>query len=123
MKFERGKEPKESLRIGKAGNPIQMKEIKLVSPYRGKEYLQHQYCVMGDQARAILMACKNVVPDLRTDADDGPYEIYIMPRPEEDRLDKNGTLVGELKEEYVQYGDEIFPILFPMKIDMSIKIE
>ena len=122
MKFERNKDIKESLRIGKAGNPIRMKEIKLVSPYRGPEYLQHQYCVMGDQAKAILHGCKNVMPDLRTDFETGTYDIYIMPRDGEDRLDKDGTHVKDLAGEYIEYGDQIFPILFPIKIDMSITV-
>jgi hypothetical protein len=124
MKFERGKNIKETLRIGKAANPIRMRHIEITSPYRGKEYLQHSYHVMGDQAKGILECCKHSIPDLRTDIDTeaGPYEISIAPLPGEDRLNVNGTRIEELRGEYIEYGGEIYPILFPMEINMEITI-
>ena len=125
MRFERGKDIKETMKVGREGNPIKVKRLQITSPYKGKGYMQHAFPVYGDYGKAILQACKNSIPDIRTEmnTESGPYEISVIPEDGEDRLNEYGTPIGELREEYIQFEDEIYPILFPVKIDISIKLD
>ena len=126
MKFERGKDIKESLRVGKAGNPIKVETVRIESPYKGKEYLQHSYCLDDENAIGVLRASKHSIPDLRTDVEEGTYSIRLDLSEKLDAKDGKQKIqqvyLEDIRGEYVEYKGEIYPILFPVEISMNITI-
>jgi len=123
--FERGKDIKESLRIGRSSEPIHVIAVSLESPYRGKEYAQHGYRLESIVAKKVLKHCEHSIPSIGTDLEENGYRIKLSISPSEKtpKIDAAREIfLDELKEEYILFDGELFKVLFPIQIEMNITI-
>jgi hypothetical protein len=124
MRFERGKSPRRSMRIGKAGDPIEISGILIESPYKNDHTMQHCHHLDDDTVINVLNYSKHSIPILESDIEEGPYGIKL--RLSRQSMDQNRVeymSLEDAKGEYVKFKGELYPILFPYKVDMSIKLD
>jgi len=122
MNFERGKEPKEAMRIGKAGNPFVAVSGKIIFPDGGK--LNVMLPLLDDTVQHYLSQMKSSIPrlfinDNVDEPDDQSREGHLM------LVDANGRQkrIEDIRGEYVLYNDKLYPICCePITITNKITI-